>query len=87
VPGDSGAVEGVAINLGGVIFSGESRENIKDLKEIKNLYLANSKITDASIPVLKDLEKLAVLNISSTGITDKGVKELMAAIPGCYVTK
>ena len=40
---------------------------------------------DAGLKELKDFKQLTSLDISFTGVTDAGVKELQAALPHCKI--
>ena len=55
------------------------------MKKLKNLDLdssvSKSKLSDQAIPHLKELTTLDELNLSKTGVTEKGIKELRAALP------
>ena len=55
------------------------------VKSLKELYIANNKITNAGVVHLKHLTSLRRLNIDGTAITNKGKGELVKVIPNCYM--
>ena len=50
------------------------------------LTLSTMRITDASIPRLSELKSVDQLVVVDSGITDTGIADLEAALPGTYVT-
>jgi hypothetical protein len=63
-----------------IIGDKELRQFINEVKELKSLVMLNLSenraITDESLPALKDLPRLAILNLSSCSITSTGLVEL-----------
>ena len=49
------------------------------------LYLSNTKVSDAGLEHLKEMKELRYLGLTGTNVTDKGVKELQAALPDCKI--
>jgi hypothetical protein len=45
-----------------------------------------AKITDAGVENLKSMSGLKVLNLYHTLVTEKGLAQLKAALPGCEIT-
>jgi hypothetical protein len=45
-----------------------------------------AKITDAGVENLKSMSGLKVLNLYHTLVTEKGLAQLKAALPGCGIT-
>jgi Leucine-rich repeat (LRR) protein len=54
---------------------------------LRELNLANSKITDAGLEHLKGLTALKRLNLTNTGVTDAGVNSLKQSLPGVKITR
>ena len=44
-----------------------------------------SKVTDASVKVLKEFKGLEYLDLEGTAVTKAGLKELAAALPECEI--
>jgi internalin A len=73
-PGD-GAVEAIAATM----------PNLESL-ELGTFGLGGNGITDASVPHLAKLKKLKSVGLAGSKLTDAGLKELRAALPGCTIT-
>ena len=52
---------------------------------LRELDLSNTAIGDGALPYLKQLVRLKTLRIGGTKITERGIGELGAAIPGCTI--
>jgi hypothetical protein len=72
-PGD-GAVKAIA-------------EYMPDLEslELGTFWLSGNGITDASVPHLAKLKQLKTAGLAGSQLTDAGLKELRAALPGCAI--
>ena len=80
----------VSVNLGGTLLRGGNLEHVftqitdddlikvRDLEDVRSLYLCRTLITDDGLVQLKSLQKLEVLELNNTKITDKGLKHLSA---------
>jgi formylglycine-generating enzyme required for sulfatase activity/Zn-dependent protease with chaperone function len=55
--------------------------HIKNLTQVRKLYLNNTQITDAGLPHLKDLTNLEALSLKGTKVSEKGREELLKSIP------
>jgi hypothetical protein len=53
-------------------------ESLKDLKNLRILYLANSRITDAGVASLKNFPQLEILGLNFTATTDAALDDLRA---------
>jgi len=61
--------------------------NLKPLVNLTELHLPALPLTDACIPALIELQGLTHLDISGTGITEKGLAAIQLALAKCAVTK
>jgi hypothetical protein len=52
---------------------------------LRELRLNMAKVSDAGIAELKAMPGLKVLNLYHTLVTEKGLAELKAALPGCGI--
>jgi len=52
---------------------------------LRELSLRNTKVGDGCLPSLKRLTRLQSLRVGGTKITEHGIMELQAAIPGCAI--
>lgn len=51
------------------------------------LCIATPNLSDRSLPVLKSIETLDVLDVTQTSISDRGIEELRRALPHCTVVE
>ena len=69
-------------------LSDEGLKEIVGFKNLETLSLAGAgKITDAGMKTLAELKNLKSLNLSGTSVTDNGVTELRALLPGCVISR
>jgi hypothetical protein len=54
-------------------------------KDLTLLNLSGTKVDDTAVPVIKTFTKLEDLSIGVTEISEKGVKEIAEALPGCRI--
>ena len=83
-PRDAGLIKSIAANiieldLSGCQVSPEMMEAVGGLTALRKLSLRKSTCSDADLQKLTTLTNLTVLNISSTGITDAGVRFLQGS--------
>jgi Leucine-rich repeat (LRR) protein len=76
------------LNLGRPAITSAGMSHLKNLKELRKLYLLQAKVYDSGVLYLKDLEHLEELDLSGSGITSsaastfKGMPSLkMLAVP------
>jgi hypothetical protein len=55
------------------------------LTELEYLGLVGTKVSDASLPILKRFTKLKTLNLVDSKLTPPGADELRDALPDCEV--
>lgn len=55
------------------------------LKNLSELSLLNTQVTDAGLKELASLKKLETLNLFETKVTTAGVAELQKALPLCQI--
>jgi hypothetical protein len=58
---------------------------IKELTNLKTLYLGNTQITDAGLAELQDMRNLRFLGLFGAKVTAAGVQALRIALPDCSV--
>jgi hypothetical protein len=51
------------------------------------LNLIGTRVTDSDLVQLKGLTQLRALHLTSTNVTDEGVKKLQQALPNCKITR
>ena len=56
-------------------------------KPVVEVFLSNTKVTDAGLKELAALKSLTDLNLSNTKVTDAGLKELQKALPQCEIAR
>ena len=56
------------------------------LKQLQQLSLYNTAVTDAGLKELANLKQLSALYLSKTNVTEAGVAELREALPRCSIT-
>jgi len=61
--------------------------HLKELTNLRFLWLISSKVTDAGLVHLKELTKLRTLIIEDTQVTDDGVDKLKQAFPNCKILR
>ena len=52
-------------------------------KPVVEVFLSNTKVTDAGLKELAALKSLTQLDLGNTPVTDAGIKELQQALPKC----
>jgi internalin A len=57
------------------------------LKQLQELILDGTKVTDAGVKELAALKQLQTLNLQSTKVTAAGVAALKKALPSCMVDR
>ena len=60
---------------------------LQGLKNLKELWLGHTGISDDGIKYLSGLTNLEMLHLEDTGISDDGVKKLQQALPNCEIDK
>ncbi|HJT33252.1 MAG TPA: hypothetical protein VJ783_14505 [Pirellulales bacterium] len=55
------------------------------MRMLEELYLAYDTVTDAGLAHLKDLDRLMVLDVRRTRVTETGVNELRKRLPNCMI--
>ena len=55
------------------------------LKQLKELWLSGTQITDVGIKEVVKLQKLEILRVRGTKVTKAGVAELKKALPNCEI--
>ena len=58
---------------------------LKRLANLKELFLAETDVTDAGLEYLQGLTPLRYLDVSETKVTDAGVEKLQQALPNCKI--
>ncbi len=58
---------------------------LKELKQLQNLDLSQTQVTDAGLEDLATIKGLTVLRLSRTKVTAAGVGELQKALPNCKI--
>ena len=61
--------------------------HLRELTDIRWLYLYETQITDAGLVHLKGMTTLKELGLTSTKVTDAGVAQLQKALPNCKIEK
>ncbi|MFO0879835.1 MAG: hypothetical protein U0840_21015 [Gemmataceae bacterium] len=69
----------VVLEMSNPDVTDDTLEYLKDLKELRELTLDYSQISDAGLVILAGLPKLETLRIAQTGITDEGFQQHLAA--------
>ncbi len=75
----------VSINLIGTKTTDADLKILKNLKDLRSLYLGQTQVTDAGLKELKELKGLTVLGLRQTQVTAQGVKDLQDALPKCNI--
>jgi internalin A len=57
------------------------------LTQLRDLYLGNTRITNAGLKHLKGLSHLRALCLNGTQVTDEGIKDLQQALPDCKIKR
>lgn len=70
--------------LDGRQFNNESVEIVKCLPKLRILGLNGAAVTDAHLPLLRDL-KVEQLSLEGTSVTSAGITALKQALPGCTI--
>ncbi len=65
----------VGVHLDGTTVTDADLKNLKELKGLGSLGLADTQITDSGLKDLKELKDLWRLDLTSTQITDAGLKD------------
>ena len=60
---------------------GTRQKHLEGLKQLENLDLANTQVTDAGLEHLKGLTKLGYLYLDNTRVTNEGVERLTQMLP------
>jgi hypothetical protein len=64
----------------------EGLKNLEGMKDLTELVLASTPITDAGLDTIKMLTKLKDINLSFSKVTPEGVSKLEAALPDAKIT-
>ena len=62
-------------------------KELAPLKNLTELRLFGTQVTDAGLKELAPLKNLTGLYLNDTKVTDEGVKELQKALPKCKIIK
>jgi len=57
------------------------------MKELKELILFDTQVTDAGLVHLEGMKGLKTLDLNKTKITDAGLKNIQQALPTCRIPK
>jgi eukaryotic-like serine/threonine-protein kinase len=60
--------------------------HLKDCAPLRKLEISYTTIDDSQIDILSGLTQLTEINLTATKITEAGIKQLAAALPGCKIT-
>ena len=71
----------VEVDLSRTPITDASLEQLKELKDLRELRLSETPITDAGLKNLKEFKGLEYLDLTGTPITDAGLKDLKQALP------
>jgi hypothetical protein len=55
------------------------------LKNLKDLDLSNTNITDEGLKILAGIPSLEKLHLHATAVSNKGLQEFHASVPGCQI--
>jgi len=61
--------------------------HLKEMTNLRRLYLSETSITKAGLVHLKGLVKLQTFHLDGSRVTDTGATELQQALPNCKMTK
>ncbi|QJW94878.1 protein kinase domain-containing protein [Frigoriglobus tundricola] len=75
-PGPNDAFALTRVNISRAHFGDPELVYLKNLKELEQLHLDDTPVTDAGLARLKDLKTLKVLDLSGTALTDAGLAHL-----------
>jgi hypothetical protein len=56
-------------------------KELKRLKQLQALFLADTQVTDVGVKDLKELKQLQFLRLGGTKVTDAGIADLKQALP------
>jgi hypothetical protein len=73
------------VSLLGTKITNAGLAHFKECKTVTDLALSGTDVDDGSVAVIKGFTRLTDLVVNSTRITEKGAKELAAALPGCRI--
>ena len=62
-------------------------EALTALSSLQTLYLSNTQVTDDGLEILSGLNTLERVYLDGTLVTDAGVREMQAALPGCWIER
>ena len=71
---------------GGVGNIGSGFVYLKQMTNLRELWLQNTNVTDESLVHLEGLTNLQRLDLTYTRVTEQGVSNLKAKLPNCDVT-
>lgn len=70
----------VELDLGNTNLSDDTTEVLKELKNLKKLYINNTNITDVSLSYLEKLKQLKILVFHNTAITRSGLENILSKV-------
>ncbi|MFM8290029.1 MAG: hypothetical protein ACKOGA_25345 [Planctomycetaceae bacterium] len=71
----------VVLQMANPDVTDQTLENLRDLRQLRELDLNGSKITDAGLRVLAEFPALKILRIRGTAVTDRGFRESLMESP------
>ena len=77
----------IGVDLAFTAVTDEDLKELKELKQLTTLNLCNTQVTDASLKDLKELKQLRTLHLGRGKVTDAGVKDLQEALPKCKIVR
>jgi hypothetical protein len=66
-------------------FPDEGLKFIENMKQLQNLYLSSSSVTDAGLCRLEHLRNLKEMKIRFPKVTQQGIEKLRRALPNCKI--
>lgn len=70
--------DAIVLDMANEDVTDETLEHLRNLKELKELTLSDTRITDAGLAILATLPRLEKLRLAQTAITDEGFKQHLA---------
>jgi Leucine-rich repeat (LRR) protein len=72
-----------ALDLHATVIGDADLEHLLVLPGLKSLWIQETQISDAAVPVLSKLQNLELLDARNTKLTDEGGRRLTQALPKC----
>jgi hypothetical protein len=74
-----------ALDLTATQITDDGLAHLRQMEDLEVLWLNDTQITDAGLVHLRSLKKLHRLELPQAGVTQRGVRELRQAMPGCGI--